>query len=96
MRQRQTCSMERTSLFNLMSKNYHGEAAKFVELSWFCSIDKQSRLAEQLDDAHVVGKSKRDDEHLLGLAQPEQVEDKPELKGGTWSVSMHYGVVFGS
>ena len=56
---------EQTSLFKSMSKNYHGEAAKFVGLSWFCSIDKQTKLAEQWNDAHLIGKFKRDDEHLL-------------------------------
>ena len=38
---------------------------KFAELSWFCSIAKLSKLAEQWNDAHLVGKLKRDDEHLL-------------------------------
>ena len=37
---------EQTSLFKSMSKNYHGEGAKFVELGWFCSIDKQTKPAE--------------------------------------------------
>ena len=48
-----------------MSKTYPSKAAKFVELSWYCSVEKQSKLAEQWNDAHFVGKSKRDDEHLL-------------------------------
>ena len=56
---------EQTSFFKWMSKDYHGEVAKFAELSWFCSAAKQSKLAEQWKDAHWVGKLKRADEHLL-------------------------------
>ena len=56
---------EQRSLFKSTSKNYDGEAAKFVGLSWFCRIDKQTKLAEQWNDAHLIGKSKRDDEHLV-------------------------------
>ena len=52
-------------MFKLTSKNFHGEASKFVEFRWFCSIDKLSKLAEQWNDAHLVGKSNRHDEHLL-------------------------------
>ena len=48
-----------------MSKDYHGEVAKFAELSWFHRIAKQSKLAEQWKDAHWVGKFQRADEHLL-------------------------------
>ena len=42
-----------------------GEVAKFAELSWFYSIAKQSKLAEQWKNAHLVGKLKQVDEHLL-------------------------------
>ena len=45
-----------------MSKDYHGEVAKFAELRWFHSIAKQS---EQWKDAHLVGKLTRADEHPL-------------------------------
>ena len=38
--------------------------AKFFELSWFRSTAKQSKLAEQWKEAHLVGKLKRADEHL--------------------------------
>ena len=48
-----------------MSKGYHGEVAKFAELSWFRIHAKQSKLAEKWKDAHWVGKSERSDEQLL-------------------------------
>ena len=48
-----------------MSKNYHGEVAKFAELSWFRIIAKQAKLTEHWKDAHWVGKFKRADEQLL-------------------------------
>ena len=38
---------EQTSLSKWMSKDCHGEVAKFAELSWFRSTAKQSTLAEQ-------------------------------------------------
>ena len=63
--QRSVNAEEQTSLFKWMSKDYHGEVAKFAELSWFHRIAKQSKLAEQWEDAHWVGKLKRGDEHLL-------------------------------
>ena len=56
---------EETLLSTWMSKDNHGEVAKFAELSWFHSIAKQSKLAEQWKDAHFVGKLKRADEQLL-------------------------------
>ena len=56
---------EQTSFFKLICKDYHGEVEKFAELSWFHRIAKQSKLAEQWNDAHLVGKLKRADEHLL-------------------------------
>ena len=56
---------EQTSFFKWMSKVYHGEVEKFAELSWFHSVVKQSKLAEQWKDAHWVGKLKRAVEHLL-------------------------------
>ena len=40
-----------TSLFKLMSKDYHGEVAKFSELSWFRSTAKQLKLAEHRKEA---------------------------------------------
>ena len=48
-----------------MSKDYHGEVAKFAELSWFHRIAKQSKPAEHWKDVHWVGKLKRADEHPL-------------------------------
>ena len=56
---------EQTSLFKWMSRDYHGEVAKFAQFSWFHRIAKQSKLAEQWKDVHWVGKLKRADEHLL-------------------------------
>ena len=89
---------EHMSFFKLMSKNYHGEAVKFAELSWFCSIAKQSKLAEQWNDAHLVGKLKRDDEHLLvirGLTRSARAgrRQAPSRKGGIWAASKQRGVV---
>ena len=52
-------------LLKWMSRNHHGEVTKFAELSWFRSIAKQSKLAEQWKGAHWVGKLKQVDEHLL-------------------------------
>ena len=43
---------EQTSLSKLMGKDYHGEVAKLLELSWVHSIAKQSKLAEQWKDTH--------------------------------------------
>ena len=60
---------EPTSLSKWMSKDYRGEVAKFVELSWFHSIAKQSKLAEQWKDVHWVRKLKRADEQLLGTSR---------------------------
>ena len=48
-----------------MSKDYHGEVAKFAELSWVRSIAKTSKLEEQRSDAHLVGKLDRANEQLL-------------------------------
>ena len=50
-----------------MSKDYHGEIAKFSELVWFRILAKQPKLAEQWKEAHWVGKSERSDEHLLAV-----------------------------
>ena len=41
-----------TSFSQLMSKDYHGEVAKFSELVWFRFPDKQPKLAEQWKEAH--------------------------------------------
>ena len=83
-----------------MNKNYHGEAVKFVELIWFCSIARQSKLAKQWKDAHLGGKLKRGDGHLLvtsRLTHPARAgRDKLELKSGIWAVSKQCGVVFGN
>ena len=56
-----------TSFFELMSKDYHGEIAKFSELVWFRIFAKQPKLAEQWKEAHWVGKSELSDEHLLAI-----------------------------
>ena len=50
-----------------MSKDYHGEVAKFSELVWFRIPAKQPKLAEQLREVHWVGKSERSDEHVLAI-----------------------------
>ena len=50
-----------------MSKDYHGEVAKFPELVWFRIPAEQPKLAEQWREAHWVGKSERSDEHLLAI-----------------------------
>ena len=50
-----------------MSKDYHGEFAKFSELVWFRILAKQPKLAEQWREAHWVGKSERSAEHLLAI-----------------------------
>ena len=47
-----------------MSKDYHGEVAKFSDLIWFRTPAKQPKLAEQWKEAHGVGKSERSDEHF--------------------------------
>ena len=56
-----------TSLFKLMSKDYHGEVTKFSELVWFRIAAKQPKLVEQRRKAQWVGKSERFDEHLLAI-----------------------------
>ena len=56
-----------TSFLKLMNKDYHGEVAKFSDLSWFRGTAKQSKLAEQWKEAHWVGKLKPADEHLLAI-----------------------------
>ena len=48
-----------------VSKDNHGEVAKFADLSWFHSVAMQSKLSEQWKDPHWVGKLKRADEQLL-------------------------------
>ena len=68
-----------------MSKDYHGEVAKFAELSWFHNIAKQSKLAQQWKGARWVGKLKRADEQLrvirsLTRSSQKQVEDKLVMK----------------
>ena len=63
--QRTVNAEEQPSLFEWMSKDYHGEVAKFAESSWFHSAAKQSTLSEQWKDAHRVGKLKRASEQLL-------------------------------
>ena len=57
-----------TSFFKLMSKDYHGEVAKFSELVWFRILAKQPKLAEQMREANWVGKLERSDEHLLAIS----------------------------
>ena len=59
-----------TSFFKLMGKDYHGEVEQFSEQVWFRIPSKQSKLAEQLTEAHSVGKSERSDEHLLAIRGP--------------------------
>ena len=54
----------RTSFFKLMSKDYHGEVAKFSELVWFRIPAKQPKLAEQWREPHWVGKSESSDENF--------------------------------
>ena len=56
-----------TSFFKLMSRDYHGEVAKFSELVWFRIPAKQPKLAEQWRGAHWVGKSERSDAHWLAI-----------------------------
>ena len=53
------------TLLNIVDTSSHGEVAKFAELSWFQRAAKQSKLAEQWEDARWVGKLKRADEHLF-------------------------------
>ena len=50
-----------------MSRDLHGEVAKFSELVWFRIPAKQTELAEQWNEAHWLGKSERSDEHLLAI-----------------------------
>ena len=50
--QRSVNAEEQTPLSKWMNKDYHGGIAKFVELSGFHSIAKQSEMAEQWKDAH--------------------------------------------
>ena len=82
---------EQTSLFKWMSKDYHGEVVKFEELSWFHRIAKQSKLAEQLKDAHWVGKLKRADEHLLVIRSLSRSDGagrrQAVMKSVIWAVS---------
>ena len=54
---------ELTSFFKWMSKDEHGEVAKFDERSWSRSIAKTSKLAEQWNDARGIGKLNRTEEH---------------------------------
>ena len=54
--QRTVNAEEQTSLFKWMSKNCHCEVTKFADWSWFRSIAKQLKLAEQWKDTHWVGK----------------------------------------
>ena len=71
-----------------MSKDDCGEVSKFAEWSWFCSIAKQSRLAEQWKGAHRVGKLKRADEHLLvirGMTRPVKAGRK-QVRGEQWNL----------
>ena len=56
---------EQKSVFKLMNKDYHSQIAKYSELSWFRSIAKQLKVAEQQNDAHSVRKLKRGVEHPL-------------------------------
>ena len=37
---------EQRSFFKLLSKDDYGEVGRFLELSWFHSTDKQTKLAE--------------------------------------------------
>ena len=79
---------EQTTFFKWMSKDYHGEVAKFAELRWFHSIAKQSNLAEQWKDAHLVGKLKRADEHLLvikGLSRSARA-GRGHARGEKWNL----------
>ena len=50
-----------------MSKDYHGEIAKFSELVWFRIPTKQPKLAARWKEAHWVGMSERSEEHLLAI-----------------------------
>ena len=72
-RQRKTCGtdnhtvhshkdVEQLSLFKWMSNDYHDVVANFSELIWFSSTAKQSKLAEQWQEVHWIGKLKRADD----------------------------------
>ena len=76
-----------TSFFKLMSKDYHGEIAKFSELVWFRIPAKQPKLAEQ------TGLESRND--LMNICsrsevrpiQPERFGENLVRNSGIWRVS---------
>ena len=87
--QRTVNAEEQTSLSKWMSKDYHGEVAKFAELSWFHSIVKQAKLAEQWEDAHWIGKLKRADEQLLvirGLTRSARAAGRRQDRVEKWNL----------
>ena len=79
---------EQTSFLKWMSKDDRGEVAKFADLSWFHSIAKRSKLAEQWKDSHWVGKLKRADEQLLvirGLTRS-VIAGRKQVRDEQWNV----------
>ena len=58
---------ELTSFFKWMSKDEHGEVAKFDERSWSRSIAKTSKLAEQWNDAHERNRTEEHPFVIKGL-----------------------------
>ena len=58
---------EQWSFFKLMSKDGYGEVVRFSELSWFHSIDKHTKLAEQWKEVHWTVKLKRAEEQLFAV-----------------------------
>ena len=58
---------EQWSFFKLMSKDGYGEVVRFSELSWFHSIDKHTKLAEQWKEIHWTVKLKRAEEQLFAV-----------------------------
>ena len=61
----QSTLKSKSQFFKLTNKDYHSEIEKYSEVSWFRSIAKQFKVAEQQNDAHSVRKLKRVVEHPL-------------------------------
>ena len=80
-----------TSFFKLMSKDYHGEVAKFSELVWFRFLAMQPKLAEHWREQFTGLESRNDLMNIcsrsdVSLVQPERLGEHHMMNSGIWSV----------
>ena len=82
-----------------MSKDDYGEVIRFSELSWFHSIDKQTKFAEQWKEVHWMVNLMRVEEYLNQKCEPRgrnKWKNNLVMNSGIWTVGKQYPFVIGS